>query len=447
MSADNGPAEAHADRLARDVAAILGVDVPAVNVGPARSGLQDWAASGAMALTGRPDGPPLPAAGAAASAVRGALAVVRALAFEPRAGLEDVDGRLLGERAAITGLRRRGPASVGGALRVLPTTDAWVAVNLPRPEDIDLLPALTRGAVDGSEYWRALEVWLSRQRSDDVQADARVLGLPLTVVPGPAGPADEQHLHRWGGSEPGIFQAVPGASQVDVDGRPVVVLLASLWAGPLAAHLLGLAGCRVLCVESAARPDGTRRGPVPFHDLLHHGQDMVALELRDARGRDQLRHLAERADLVLDGSRPRAMRGLGVNVDDVVRRGTTWLSITGFGRTGPWAGQPAFGDDAACAGGLVARDAHGPLPAGDAIADPLTGVHAAALALAALHSGRSWLLDVALRDVAHVVAHLDDSRDPESVLVANPTARRASGPARPLGADTDRVLREFGIAP
>jgi hypothetical protein len=60
----------------------------------------------------------------------------------------------------------------------------------------------------------------------------------------------------------------------------------------------------------------------------------------------------------------------------------------------------AFGDDAAVAGGVVATDVHGPVFAGDAIADPLTGLIAAVAALACLSAPGAWLVDLAMRDIA-----------------------------------------------
>ena len=48
---------------------------------------------------------------------------------------------LLGERAALMGLWRRGATSCGGSCHLLPSSAGWVAVSLPREEDRDLVPA------------------------------------------------------------------------------------------------------------------------------------------------------------------------------------------------------------------------------------------------------------------------------------------------------------------
>jgi crotonobetainyl-CoA:carnitine CoA-transferase CaiB-like acyl-CoA transferase len=185
-----------------------------------------------------------------------------------------------------------------------------------------------------------------------------------------------------------------------------VVDLSSLWAGPLCAHLLGLAGARVIKVEGSRRPDGARFGPPRFFELLHHGHDSVALDLATAVGRDELRQLISRADVVIEASRPRALESMGASYEDLRARGWcgVWLSITGHGRTGPAARRVAFGDDAAVAGGLVGGGGRRPVVfCADAIADPATGLLGAAAVLRARASGRTGLLDVAL---ARTAAHL-----------------------------------------
>jgi hypothetical protein len=440
-------ARRHAGRILETLDLAMGTRVHHVDFGPSRPGAVDWALSGAMALTGREAGPPLLPIGAPASAVRGALAVVRALSpFD--SALRDVDERVLGERAAFARLSRRGPRSPGGSFRLLPTKDGWVGVNLPRPEDRELVGALTRGRVEmRGEFWPAFADWLTKQGSADVTSDAQFLGLPMAAVPARPGEPDDQSLFRWGRRSPGLVQLRAGGARRQRAHRPLVVLLASLWAGPLAAHLLGLAGARVATVESTRRHDGARRGPADFYDLLHADHEMVIFDLPERPAVRELRQLIAHADLVIDGSRPRAMPRLGIDVDAAVASGTSWISITGYGRTGPWANRPAFGDDAAAAAGLVAWDDFGPVPAGDAIADPLTGVHAAVLAFAALSHDRAWLFDIAMRDIAAAAAGLDDRVRPQELTIAPPQARRPTRRASGPGADTERLLVELGIRP
>jgi crotonobetainyl-CoA:carnitine CoA-transferase CaiB-like acyl-CoA transferase len=199
-------------------------------------------------------------------------------------------------------------------------------------------------------------------------------------------------------------------------------------------------------VESRGRPDGARFGPPAFFDLLHAGHESVALDFARAEDRAALRRLVSAADVVLESARPRALRQLGIDAEEIVatHEGVTWVAISGHGRDEPGAGWAAFGDDAAAAGGLWALAGHGldgPLACADAIADPLTGVHAAAAALAAHDAGGGVLLDVALATVAAAAAASGPPAAEDAGLpVAPPRARPSAGRARALGADTARVL-------
>jgi crotonobetainyl-CoA:carnitine CoA-transferase CaiB-like acyl-CoA transferase len=113
---------------------------------------------------------------------------------------------------------------------------------------------------------------------------------------------------------------------------PLVVDLSSLWAGPLCSHLLQLAGARVIKVESSTRLDGARFGSRPFYDLLNSGKQSVALDLSTNSGRQQLQRLLWRADIVIEGSRPRALRQMGIDAEQLVCSvpGLTWVGISEY---------------------------------------------------------------------------------------------------------------------
>ena len=131
----------------------------------------------------------------------------------------------------------------------------------------------------------------------------------------------------------------------------------------------------------------------------------MALDFSDRDDLARLRRLLMRADIVVESARPRALAQLGIDVEALVHAvpGLVWVSISGYGRGGPGANWVAFGDDAAAAAGLAVAtgSAQGsPLFCADAIADPLTGLHAALAALRSWRAGGGVLLDLALRDVA-----------------------------------------------
>jgi crotonobetainyl-CoA:carnitine CoA-transferase CaiB-like acyl-CoA transferase len=133
-----------------------------------------------------------------------------------------------------------------------------------------------------------------------------------------------------------------------------------------------------------------------------------------------------------------------------------WASITGYGRDAPMADWVAFGDDAAVAGGLVARDGDDgdagsgrPCFMADAVADPLSGMVAAAAVQDALSSGGRWLLDVALAEVASFVSRAGAGQpwrpatEDLAASVSRPVAPVPSERGPELGEHTASVLAEL----
>jgi CoA-transferase family III len=412
----------------------------------------EWALSGAMHLTGRSDEAPRLAPGPLATWMRDEVERLRRLAPNPLPA--DLDGpALLGERAALLGLHRRGTVAPGGACRLLEAADGWIATTLARPDDLALLPAWL-DIESGEDPWPAVARAVRTRGAEETVARARLLGL-AAAVSGPLSAAPPPHRVAARGRR---RERPAGAA-------PRVLDLASLWAGPLCAHLLGLAGAQVVKVESASRPDGARAGSAPFFDLLNAGKASVALELSSRAGREALRRLIAASDVVIESARPRALRQLGIEAETLVAEqpGLVWVAISGYGRRDPGAIWIGYGDDTGVAAGLArATGEPGPTPlfCGDAIADPLAGAHAAVSALEAFRAGEAVLLDVALSDVAAAAATGDGSARDARVVpcgggfeveaagvrapVRAPRARRPTGRARPLGADRAAVLAELG---
>ena len=288
-------------------------------------------------------------------------------------------------RARLAGLPRPGRTSAGGSCRLLRTADGWAAVNLARPDDHASLPALLA---------------LLDTRDDDLAGGAlRTTAHRLADAAQTVGVAAAA-LGSARGRRPPV-RSVPQGERLP---RPLAGLrvldLSALWAGPLCAKLLGLAGAHVTKVESTVRPDGARWGSPGFYRWLHEGHDSVVLDFASGA----LAEAVDRADIVIEASRPRALRRLGVKAEEFLsaRPGRVWVGLTGYGRDDD---RIAFGDDAAVAGGLVGRDAHGdPVFLGDALADPVTGLFAAHAVVRSLAAGGGELLCVSMAACAALLA-------------------------------------------
>jgi len=343
----------------------------------------------------------------------------------------------LAERAATLLFRHSGRSSCGGGSRLVVAADGWIAVTLARPTDRAVLPAWlgidpdAPCVVSNADPWAEVARRVIERETVELVEAAGALGLACAGV-GELSP------------RPAVLRRPLGAAPARGVRGLRVVNLGSLWAGPLAAHVLTRMGADVVCVESTGRPDGARATRHWF-DAMHIGQRSVALDFRSDEGIAALAALLAAADVVIEGSRPRALEQLGVSAREVLSRGPrVWLSITGYGRDPATAMRVALGDDAAAAGGLVGWADNGPVFVADAVADPLTGLVAAGAIVDTVATGGRWLIDVALARVASAVAQ----RSSDPVVPALPgmsPARAILGNAPPfdLGGDTEDVLREW----
>ncbi len=324
----------------------------------------------------------------------------------------DADTILAG-RSALLNLDQPGRISAGGATRLLRTAGGWCAVALPRDDDEAALPALME--VDAvTDPWGELSRWAARYSTAHIVERATLLDIAA------AG------LGEASAGDPIVRQCGATAGPRRVDGL-LVADLSSLWAGPLCGRLLAGAGASVVKVESPGRPDGTRRGAAAFFDWMNTGKLCYAVDF-DTQP-DAVRRLLTAADIVIEGSRPAALRRRKLDAESVPGPpGRIWLRINGYGDQPDRA---AFGDDAAVAGGLVGD---GPVFLGDAIADPLSGLEAACAIGESLRRGGGEVIDVAMARVAARYAALPRAPVP-TVEKPEPS------PASPLGADNAAVER------
>ena len=378
------------------------LSLPAQPTGTAR---ERWLASGLAGLTGPSDGEPVVPARDYAARLEALVRATRALAAVFGVAPPSLGLGLYAERVGDLGLRRAGRVSAGGATRMLRCADDWAVVNLARPEDLDMFEAWI-GEPCGDSPWATLSRAASRLDVETFVSQGRLLGLPLARV---AADTDEQLAAR-----PGQAEGAPGIDRWGPVGPPrdpadlVVVDLSGLWAGPLCGRLFAELGATVIKVESTTRPDGARHGSLAFFARMNGGKECIALDFQAESGREALRALIEGADVVIEAARPRAMAQLGVDPAAMARSRPrlVWISLTAYGRTGPWSNAVGFGDDCAAAGGLVVRDGAGaPMFVGDALADPVAGLMSAAAGFAVLAAGGGALVDVSLREAARFVAH------------------------------------------
>ncbi len=306
----------------------------------------------------------------------------------------EVGEEVLDARAAWMNLAPPGERSPNGSCRMMRAADGWIAVNLPREDDLASVPAWVDCGLD-DEPWAAIAEAARARPAADLAQDAQRLGLPVAVVGGVRAADPDAPFRRIGVGGPKAGSRPPR-----------VIDLSSLWAGPLCGALLARAGCEVRKVESDGRPDIARLSTPGFFAELNDGKAQISLDFLDSNALGWLRREIAVADVLITSARPRAFDQLGLSPEAVfaANPGLVWTAITGYGWYGPLSHQVAFGDDAAAAGGLVRWCGGRPEFMGDALADPLTGLAAAAGALKALAQAGGVLVDVAMARTAAGVA-------------------------------------------
>lgn len=341
---------------------------------------------------------------------------------------------LLGERAALNHWRIGGDISPGAGCILFHAADDRVALNLAREDDRALLPALFEEEFDVS-FDSFIATLIERMNATEFVARARMLGLAAAQETERA--VSQVSLGAL------IAKGAPGPPPSKR--APRVLDFSALWAGPLASHLMWLAGANVIKVESARRLDGMRAGDKDFYDLLNQGKASVSIDFSSHEGRAALRRLIHEADIVIEASRPRALRNLGLDADALVQEqpGLVWLTITAHGARGEEAEWVGFGDDCGVAAGVSAamRAASGVSGfVGDAIADPLTGLNAALTGWNAWRGGEGGRYDVSLRASAQATletARAENLKRLNASLRAWANARGApfpDVPCRPISA-------------
>jgi crotonobetainyl-CoA:carnitine CoA-transferase CaiB-like acyl-CoA transferase len=170
--------------------------------------------------------------------------------------------------------------------------------------------------------------------------------------------------------------------------RPIVLDLSVFWAGPSATRNLADLGWRVVRIE---RPGSRVDAPddatdamtlvqeVFFNTKMNRGKESVVLDLKRPEGREALRQLAMRADVLLENHRPGVMGALGLGYAELAadHPGLVYVSLSGFGQTGPRAWWGSYGPTIEAASSIEGRTGYPggePLRLGHTLPDGVGGL-------------------------------------------------------------------------
>jgi crotonobetainyl-CoA:carnitine CoA-transferase CaiB-like acyl-CoA transferase len=223
-----------------------------------------------------------------------------------------------------------------------------------------------------------------------------------------------------------------------------VLDLSRVIAGPYAAMLLADLGADVIKIERPERGDDLREwrartgrgGMSAVFAAINRNKRGLAVDLQHPDGAHIVRQLTARSDVLIENFVPGVADRLGVGYEAVraLNPGIVYVSVSGFGQTGPYAKRPGYNSIAQGMGGLMGltgMPGHPPTRAGGSIADVAAAYLAfGAIGAALVHrlrigSGQHIdvnLLAATLGLLPDPVAHLFDSgKRPERVGNRNPT--------------------------
>ena len=193
-----------------------------------------------------------------------------------------------------------------------------------------------------------------------------------------------------------------------------VLEMGSTVAGPFCGRLLADFGAEVVKIEDPAgdpvRTMGKRfHGKSLYAASIFRNKALLALDLRQTRGREIARDMAQRADVLIENFRPGSLEswGLGYEQLSAVNPGLVMVRISGFGQDGPYSQRAGYGVIGEALSGLrhLTGDPDRP-PARVAVSmtDYITGLYAAFGATMALlargRNGRGQVVDAALYESA-----------------------------------------------
>ena len=211
------------------------------------------------------------------------------------------------------------------------------------------------------------------------------------------------------------------ASKGALDGL-LVLDLSRILAGPTCTQLLGDMGATVLKIENpktggddtrtwgpvyAKNEDGTKSDLSGYFMSSNRNKHSVAVDISTPEGQETIRQLAARADVVIENYKPDGLKKYGLDHGSLLKAhpSLVYLSISGFGQTGPNRAQPGYDLMAQGYGGIMSLtgDPDGvPTKVGVGIADVMCGMYACIGILAALRhrdaTGEGQHIDLSLVD-------------------------------------------------
>ncbi|NGO09786.1 CoA transferase [Streptomyces sp. HC44] len=199
-----------------------------------------------------------------------------------------------------------------------------------------------------------------------------------------------------------------------------VLDLSRILAAPLATQTLADLGAEVIKIERPGVGDDSRTYGPPFLTdqdgeptdtaafflACNRNKKSVTVNHATAEGQELIRALAARSDVVVENYRAGTLAKYGLDQESLraLNPRLVYLSVTGFGQSGPYAQRPGYDGIFQAMSGMmsVSGHPHEPMKVGISMVDILTGLYASTAILAALRhrdaTGEGQFIDLSLLD-------------------------------------------------
>lgn len=235
-----------------------------------------------------------------------------------------------------------------------------------------------------------------------------------------------------------------------------VIELCHHMAGPTCGLMLADMGADVIKVEKIKGGDDTRRnlppdinGEAAAFMMMNRNKRGVVIDLKTEEGAEVLRELVAKADVLTENFRPGVLDRLGLGYDALkaINPGLIYASISGFGRTGPYAKRGGFDLVAQGMSGLMSitgeRPDGPPVKVGAPVCDITAGL-LLALGVCAAYSHRLKTGEGQRLDTSLMEAGITHTYWQSAIAFATGVAPRAMGSAHPLNAPYQAVSTADG---
>jgi crotonobetainyl-CoA:carnitine CoA-transferase CaiB-like acyl-CoA transferase len=192
-----------------------------------------------------------------------------------------------------------------------------------------------------------------------------------------------------------------------------VLDLSRMLAGPYGTMLLGDLGAEIIKIEdhagdfTRAGGQGTFQGLGDYFMSINRNKKSVVLDLKQPRGKEIFYDLVKVSDVVYDNMRPKALKGLKADFDDLVKYNPKIIScsLSGYGHTGPYQDLPSFDLIVQAMGGgmsVTGEKGGAPVRMGYPLGDLAGGMFSALAIVSAIvrrdRTGKGQKIDTSLLD-------------------------------------------------